>query len=142
MPAADFCRWIRKNYFLLSHDSVTNDRSPEVSSTTFRTQPPDLRLAPLMDMGFAVSCQLARCSRLTIRFLSIGSCFCSTLLSDPASRRRPCASLSLHLHQVVKGTFTPKLSNMLGTQDAKHRLRRREGSARVLDRSGPLVKNS
>jgi hypothetical protein len=31
---------------------------------------------------------------------------------------------------------------MPGTQDAKHRLRRREGSARLLDRSGPLVKNS
>jgi hypothetical protein len=33
-----------------------------------------------------------------------------------AARSRPCGELSLHLHQVVKGTFTPKLSNMLGTQ--------------------------
>src|SRR5213082_2507955 len=40
----------------------------------------------------------------------------STLPSDPASRRRPCASLALHLHQVVQGTCTPRLSNMLGTQ--------------------------
>src|SRR5579864_6957745 len=55
---------------------------------------------------------------LFIRFLFIGSRLCSTLLSDPASRRRPCASLSLHLHQVVKRTFTSKLSNMLGTQKA------------------------
>jgi hypothetical protein len=30
-------------------------------------------------------------------------------------RRRPCASLALHLHQVEQGTFTPKLSNMFGT---------------------------
>src|SRR5229473_1337848 len=52
---------------------------------------------------------------LFIRFLFIGSRLCSTLLSDLASRRRPCASLSLHLHQVVKRTFTSKLSNMLGT---------------------------
>src|SRR5208282_802781 len=52
---------------------------------------------------------------LFIRFLFIGSRLCSTLLSDPASRRRPCASLSLHLHQVVKRTFTSQLSNMLGT---------------------------
>jgi hypothetical protein len=29
----------------------------------------------------------------------------------------PLASLSLQFHQVVKGTFTPKLSNMLGTQE-------------------------
>src|SRR5947209_15647948 len=52
-----------------------------------------------------------------IRFLYIGSRFCSTLPSDPASRRRPCASLSLHLYQVVKRTCTSKLSNMLGTQN-------------------------
>src|SRR5262249_53958859 len=39
-----------------------------------------------------------------------------TLLSDAASRRRPCASLALHLHQLVQGTCTPKLSNMLGTR--------------------------
>jgi hypothetical protein len=68
-----------------------------------------------MDMGFAVIGQLARHRMPQIRFLYIGSHVCSTLLSDPASRRRPCASLSLHLHQVVKGTFTPELSNMLGT---------------------------
>src|ERR1017187_3357998 len=35
-----------------------------------------------------------------IRFLFIDSRFCSTLLSDPASRRRLCVSLTLHLHQV------------------------------------------
>ena len=41
-----------------------------------------------------------------IRFLYIGTRICSTLLSDPATRRRPCVSLSLHLYQVVKRTFT------------------------------------
>ncbi len=49
-----------------------------------------------------------------IRFLYIGSRFCSTLPSDPASQRRPCASLSLHLYQVVKRTCTSKLSSMRG----------------------------
>ena len=34
---------------------------------------------------------------------------------DPASRRRPCASLALHLHPVVKRTFTFKLSKMPDT---------------------------
>ncbi len=33
-------------------------------STAFRAQPPNLRLAPLMDMGFAVNCPLAQRSRL------------------------------------------------------------------------------
>src|SRR5947208_15907309 len=99
----------------LSPDSGTHSRSPEVSSTAFRTQPPNLQPVPLMDMCFAVIGQLVRHRMPQIRFLYIGSHLCSTLLSDPASRRRPCASLSLHLHQVVKRTFTFELSNMLGT---------------------------
>jgi hypothetical protein len=68
-----------------------------------------------MDMGFIVICRLARHRMPRIWFLYIGSRLCSALLSDPPSPGRPCASLSLHLHQVVKGTFTPELSNMLGT---------------------------
>ncbi len=81
---------------------------------------------PLMDMGFALIRPFARHRMPLIRFLYIGSYVCSTLLSDLASRRRRCASLSLHLHQVVKGTFTPKLSNMLGTHE-KPRLRKQPG---------------
>src|SRR5208282_4204572 len=116
MPSADFCRPVRIDHSTLSPDFGTDGRSPEVSSTAFRTQPADLQPVPLMDMGFAVIRPLARHRMPLIRFLYIGSYVCSTLLSDPASRRRRCASLSLHLHQVVKGTFTPKLSNMLGTR--------------------------
>jgi len=116
MPSADFCRPVRIDHSTLSPDSGTNGRSPEVSSTAFRTQPADLQPVSLMDMGFAVIRPLARHRMPLIRFLYIGSYVCSTLLSDLASRRRRCASLSLHLHQVVKGTFTPKLSNMLGTR--------------------------
>src|SRR5262249_15972481 len=69
-----------------------------------------------MDVDFAVSRPLVRPGLPHIRFLFVRSRICSTLLSDAASRRRPCASLALHLHQVVRGTCTPKLSNMLGTQ--------------------------
>ena len=115
MPSADFCCEIKAPYDTFSRDSATHSRSPEVSSTAFRTQPPDLQPVPLMDMDFVVTCQLVRHRMPQIRFLYIGSYVCSTLLSDPASRRRPCASLSLHLHQVVKRTFTFELSNMLGT---------------------------
>ena len=68
-------------------------RSPEVSSTAFRTQPPNLQPVPLMDMGFAVICPLARHRMPQIRFLYIGSYVCSTLPSDPPSPERPCASL-------------------------------------------------
>jgi len=63
----------------LSPVSETNDRSPEVSSTAFRAPPPNLQPAPLMDMGFAVTGQLARRRMPHIRFLYIGLRICSTL---------------------------------------------------------------
>src|ERR1700678_3807132 len=97
MPAADFCT-IRVNRSTLSHDSVTCNRSSEVSSIAFHAQPLDLPPVPLMDVGFAIICSLARHRRPQIQVLSIGSRFCSTLLSDLASRR-PCASLTLLFHQ-------------------------------------------
>ena len=53
-PAADFCRPVRTDHSILSPVSRTDGRSPEVSSTTFRTQPPNLQPVPLMDMGFAI----------------------------------------------------------------------------------------
>src|SRR5262249_5472681 len=91
-------------------------RPPEVSSTAFAAHLPDLHPRPLMDMDFAVSRPLVRPGLPHIRFLFVRSRFGSTLLSGAISRRRPCASLALHLHQVVRGTCTPKLSNMLGTR--------------------------
>jgi hypothetical protein len=108
-PFADFCDTVKVNGFTLSHESVTCRRSPEVSSTAFDAQPPDLPPVGLMDMGFAILCSLARHRRPRIRFLFIGSHLCSALFSGPASRRvlfHPCASLSLHVHHVVKRTYT------------------------------------
>jgi hypothetical protein len=60
MPAADSRPTVRMDRSILSHDAVTCGGSPEVSSTAFRAQPPDLPPVPLMEMGFAVTCQLAR----------------------------------------------------------------------------------
>jgi hypothetical protein len=51
---------VRVNFFTLSHDSVTCNRSPEVSSTAFHAQPLDLPPVPLMDVGFAITCSLAQ----------------------------------------------------------------------------------
>src|SRR4051794_39722 len=92
-PAADFCRPVRTDHSILSPVSRTDGRSPQVSSTAFRTQPPNLQPVPLMDMGFVIICPLARHRMPQIRFLYIGSYVCSTLLSDPPSPERPCASL-------------------------------------------------
>jgi len=44
---------------ILSHDAVTCGGSPEVNSTAFDAQPPDLPPVCLVDTGFAVLCQLA-----------------------------------------------------------------------------------
>src|SRR3954467_775662 len=116
MPSAGFCTGVREPCGSLSLVTETRRRPPEVSSTAFTAHPPDLQPGPLMDGDFAVSRPLVRPGLPPIRFLFVGSRLRSTLPSDPASRRRPCASLALHLHQVVQGTCTPRLSNMLGTR--------------------------
>jgi len=59
MPSADPRRTVKMNHSILSHDSVTCCGSPEVSSTAFNAQPPGLPPVRLVDMGFAVICQLA-----------------------------------------------------------------------------------
>ena len=116
MPAADFCHTVRKDRSSLSPDSRTCGRPPVIRTTAFNAQPPNLPPAPSMVVGFAVSCQFARRRRPHIRFLFIGSRLCSTLPSDPTSRRRPCASLALRRHQAGQRTSTSKLPSMLGTR--------------------------
>ena len=94
---------------------------------------------PLMDKDFTVACQFVRHRMPHIRFLFIGPRLCSTLLSDPASRRRPGASLSLLLHQDVKRTFTSKMLN-----NARHTRnkpsRPREGFLRVRSCKGKPIR--
>jgi hypothetical protein len=80
LPSADFCRPVRTDRSILSLDSETNRRSPEVSSSAFGAQPLDLQPVPLIDMDFAVICPLVRRRMPQIRFLYIGSRFCSALL--------------------------------------------------------------
>src|SRR6058998_2243228 len=59
MPAADSRPTVRMDRSTPSHDSVTCGGSPEVSSTAFDAQPPDLPPVCLVEVGFAVICQLA-----------------------------------------------------------------------------------
>ena len=125
-PSADFCIAVREPYGSLSPSGFpggTGCRSPGVSPAAFLAHPPDLQPWPLMDMDFATSCPLVRPSLPRIRLLFVRSRFRSTLPSDGPSRFRPCASLVLYLHQVAQGTFTPRLPDMPGTQDAARRKR-------------------
>ena len=93
MPSADSSRPVRIDHSILRLAAKTDERPPEVSSTAFSARPPDLHPAPLMDRDFANPGSLVRHGLPRIWFLSIGPRLCSTLPSDPASRRRPCASL-------------------------------------------------
>src|SRR5262249_772454 len=73
---------------------------PGVSSIAFGAQPPDLRFASLMDMDFATSCPLVQRWRLVSGFCSSARTFAPRFLQTPPRGDSPCASLTLHLHQV------------------------------------------
>src|SRR5512142_624043 len=55
MPSADSRCTVRMDHSTLSHDSVTCCGSPEVSSTAFGAQPPDLPPRILVDTDFAIN---------------------------------------------------------------------------------------
>jgi len=89
MPSADFCSAVRPPFDSLS-PLRTRSRSPGVSSTAFRAQPPDLRFAPLMDMDFAVSRPLVRHSRLISDFCSSTRTFAIRFFQTPPRSGGPC----------------------------------------------------
>jgi hypothetical protein len=90
----------------------------------------DSRDSPGLD--FAVICPLVRRVGLISGSWSIGSRLCSTVPSDSASRRRPCASLALRRHQAGQRTLTSTLPILLGTQKGG-----RPGAALSLGRKRP-----
>jgi hypothetical protein len=100
MPSADFCFAVRRSLGRLSRFVATQSRSPGVSSIAFGAQPPDLRFAPLMDMDFAIRCPLVRRWRLASGFCPSARTFVPRFLQTPPRGDSPCASLTLHLHQV------------------------------------------
>ena len=107
-------------------DCRTRRRPPEVRPIAFTAHPPDLPPRPLMAADFAISRSLVRPGRPRIRFLFIGSRLCSTLPSDPASRRRPCASLILRRHRLDRGLAPPSYRSCSAhAKDARSALTRR-----------------
>src|ERR1017187_7222339 len=71
---------------------------------------------PVLDEYGLRNAELARPTLAPhIRFLFIDSRFCSTLLSDPASRRRPCVSQPLPLNRLGKKFFPPRLRDIPST---------------------------
>jgi len=110
---ADFCRPVRINRSPQS-GSRTNDRSPEVSSTAFPAQPPDLQPVPLMDMDFVVVGQLVRHCMPHIRFCTSAR----SLLHASLRPRLATTPLRFAITSPPSGCekgFNFELSNMLGT---------------------------
>src|SRR6202008_2602388 len=116
MPLSDFWPAVRRPVGRLSRPETTRGRSPGVSSIAFSAQPPDLRFVPLMDMDFAIRCPLVRRLRLVSGSCSSARTFASRFLQTPPRGDSPCASLTLHLHQVGERTFTSELLSMPGTR--------------------------
>src|SRR5229473_7966591 len=100
MPSADFCSAVRWPLDPLSRLADDTGQISRVSSIAFSTQPPDLRFAPLMDTDFAIRCPLVRRWRLVSGFCSSARTFVPRFLQTPPRGDSPCASLTLHLHQV------------------------------------------
>jgi hypothetical protein len=116
MPSADFCRPIKEDHSTFSRKFATDGRSPEVSTTAFNAQPPDLRLTPLMDMDFAITRSLVRRSRLISGFCSSARAFARRFLQTPPRGD----ALALRYPSPPSGwgkTSTSKLSYMLGTRE-------------------------
>src|SRR5262249_25526385 len=84
-------------------------------STAFTARLPDLQPGPLMDVDFAISCPLVRPRLPLSGFCTSGRGFATRFLQLPPRRDAFAFLLILPPHQVGQGTFTPKLSIMLGT---------------------------
>ena len=99
-PSADFCRPIREPCDQLSLDFGTRRQTSRGKFQCLPRTTAEFTFCALDGSG--LRCLLPARPTLTpqIRFLYVGSRVCSTLLSDNASRRCPCDSLILHLHQV------------------------------------------
>ena len=69
---------------------ATRRRSPGVSAAAFRAQSPDLRVAPLMDMDFAVSRPLGRHARLLSGSCPSTHTFAPCFFQTPPRGGGPC----------------------------------------------------
>jgi hypothetical protein len=127
---------IRSAHASLSHEFMTYGRSPEVSTTAFCAQPPNLRLTSLMDMDLAITRSLVRRPRL----LS-GSCPSAHAFARRFLQTLPHGNaFALRYPSPPSGwekTSTSKLSYMLGTREPPspkgegfgHRLKSTKGLA-------------
>ena len=99
MPSADFCAAVTGLANPLSPGMPDTAQTSRGKTDRLRRIPAGFTTRPFMAADFAIPRSLVRPGRPRIRFLCIGSRLCSALPSDPVSRRRPCASLTLRRHR-------------------------------------------
>jgi hypothetical protein len=97
-PAADFRAEFRMDRSIPSRVSATGNGPPEVSSTAFCAQPPNLRFTSLIDMGFAIICPLARRSRLKSASCTLARAFALRFLQT--SPRDDALALGYHFTSI------------------------------------------
>jgi hypothetical protein len=108
MPSADFCGTVTEDCSSLSpFPGHTADLPGSVVGPSVH-QRLIYKARPTVDGGLCCSVP-ARPERATphSRFVFLTPHICSTLPSDPASRRRPCASLVLRLHVYLDRGLSP-----------------------------------
>ena len=116
MPSADFCAAINRPYERLSPDAPETTQISRGKFDRLRRTPAESTETELDGYGLrgrrpARPPETASYPVLVHRATTVAPRF----LQTPPRGGSPCASFALHLHQVVQGTCTPRLSNMLGT---------------------------
>ena len=121
---------VRSEHLTMSSvtESVTHSRSPAISSTAFHAPPPDLPPVSLMDMGFAISCLLARHRRPHHPVLVHRHACLLHASFRPHLAVTPLRFATLHLHQVGRGLSPPSCR----TCTAYNKKPRRKGEAQFL----------
>ena len=120
MPSADFCAAINRPYERLSPDAPDTTQISRGKFDHLRRTPAESTETELDGYGL--------CGRRPARppvtasypvLVHRATTVAPRFLQTPPRGGSPCASPALHLHQVVQGTCTPRLSNMLGTPTIK-----------------------
>jgi hypothetical protein len=116
MPSADFCAAISRPYERLSPKASDTTQISRGKFDRLRRTPAESTETELDGYGLrghrpARPPETASYPVLVHRATTVARRF----LQTPPRGGSPCVSLALHLHQVVQGTCTPRLSNMLGT---------------------------
>ena len=116
MPSADFCAAFNRTYERFSPDAPDTTQISRGKFDRLRRTPAESTETGLDGYGLrgrrpARPPETASYPVLVHRATTVATRF----LQTPPRGGSPCASPALHLHQVVQGTSTPRLSNMLGT---------------------------